>query len=130
MWYLDDVKLLIKNSDEKLLAAKTLFENGFYGDAVSRAYYAMFFAAKALLSKKDSHPMTHRGLISQFGLLFVKEGEFKKELFDLLTRAQEDREEADYGLFLELDKEEALIIIKGAELFLAECKSILPNLCD
>ena len=43
VWYLDDVKLLIKNSDEKLLAAKTLFENGFYGDAVSRAYYAMFF---------------------------------------------------------------------------------------
>ncbi|PAV05435.1 hypothetical protein ASJ80_09290 [Methanobacterium bryantii] len=42
---MDDVKLLVKNSDEKLLAAKTLFESGFYGDAVSRAYYAMFFAA-------------------------------------------------------------------------------------
>ena len=67
-------------------------------------------------------------MISQFGLLFVKEGEFKKELFDLLTRAQEDREEADYGSFLELDKEESLIIIKGAELFLEECKSILSNL--
>ena len=140
---MDEVKILIKNSDEKLLAAKTLFENGFYGayktsfcapkskilrDAVSRAYYAMFFAARALLSKKDSYPRTHRGLISQFGLLFVKEGEFKKELFDLLTRAQEDREEADYGLFLELDKEEALIIIKGAELFLKECRLILSNL--
>ncbi|MEL7672038.1 HEPN domain-containing protein [Methanobacterium sp.] len=122
------MKLLIKNSDEKLLAAKTLFENGFYGDAVSRAYYAMFFVTKALLSKKDSYPRTHRGLISQFGLLFVKKGEFKKELFDLLTRAQEDREEADYGLFLELDKEESLIIIKGAELFLEECKLILSNL--
>ncbi|WP_218833786.1 HEPN domain-containing protein [Methanobacterium bryantii] len=36
---------MVKNSDEKLLAAKTLFESGFYGDAVSRAYYAMFFAA-------------------------------------------------------------------------------------
>lgn len=128
MWYLDDVKILVKNSDEKLLAAKTLFENGFYGDAVSRAYYAMFFVTKALLSKKDSYPRTHRCLISQFGLLFVKKGEFKKELFDMLTRAQEDREEADYGLFLELDKEEALIIIKGAELFLKECRLILSNL--
>ena len=88
----------------------------------------MFFVSRALLSKKYSHPRTHRGLISQFGLLFVKEGEFEKELFALLTRAQEDREEADYDLFLELDKEESLIIIKGAELFLAECKSILPNL--
>lgn len=128
MWYLDDVKILMKNSNEKLEAAKILFKNGFYGDAVSRAYYAMFFAAKALLSEKDSYPRTHRGLISQFGLLFVKNGEFEKELFDLFTRAQEDREEADYGLFTELDKEEAKIVIEGAELFLEECKSILSDL--
>lgn len=112
-------------SYEKLKAAKTLFENGFYSDAISRAYYAMFFGSRALLSQKDIYPRTHRGLISQFGLEFVKKGNFKKELFDLLTRAQEDREEADYGLFQELDEEEARIIIDGAELFLEECKSIL-----
>ncbi|MGB9980124.1 HEPN domain-containing protein [Methanobacterium sp.] len=122
------MKILMKNAQEKLFAAKTLFENGFYGDAVSRAYYVMFFAARALLSKKDSYPQTHEDLISQFELLFVNAGEFKKELFDLFIRAHEDREEADYGLFLELDKEEALIIIKGAEQFLRECKLILSNL--
>jgi uncharacterized protein (UPF0332 family) len=87
-----------------------------------------FLTAKALLSKKDSYPRTHGDLISQFRLLFVKKGEFKKELFDLFTKAQEDREEADYGLFLELDKEEALIIIKCAEQFLRECKLILSNI--
>jgi uncharacterized protein (UPF0332 family) len=43
----------------------------------------------------------------------------------LFTRAQEDREEADYGLFQKLNEEEARIIIDGAELFLEECKSIL-----
>lgn len=92
---MDETEILMKNAYEKLEAAKTLFENGFYGDAVSRAYYAMFFASKALLAEKDIYPRTHRGLISQFGLELVKSGEFKKELFDLLTRAQEDREEAD-----------------------------------
>ena len=85
----------------------------------------MFFAAKALLSEKEIYPRTHRGLISQFGLELVKNGEFKKELFDVLTRAQEDREEADYGLFTELSKNEAEIVINGAELFLEECNSIL-----
>lgn len=122
---MDESEILIKNAYEKLEAAETLFENKFYGDAVSRAYYAMFFAAKALLSERDIYPRTHRGLISQFGLELVKNGEFKKELFDLLTRAQEDREEADYGLFTELSKNEAEIVINGAELFLEECKSIL-----
>ena len=124
---MDDKEILIKNAYEKLEAAKTLFENDFYGDAVSRAYYAMFFAAKALLSQKDIYPRTHRGLISQFGLEFVKNGEFKKDLFDLLTRAQEDREEADYGLFIEMDKNEAGSIIGGAEISLDDVKHNIIN---
>jgi uncharacterized protein (UPF0332 family) len=117
---LDEKRILIENAHEKLEAAKNLFENGFYNDSVSRSYYAMFFAAKALLFEKNIHPKTHRGLISQFGLEFVKKNEFKKELFDLLARAQEDREEADYGLFSNIDQNEAKIIIEGAESFLNE----------
>jgi uncharacterized protein (UPF0332 family) len=105
-----------------LEAAKTLFENGFYADAVSRAYYAMFFAARALLSERNIYPKTHRGLISQFALEFVKTSEFRKEIFYLFTRAQEDREEADYGLFTETDEKEAKIIITAAETLLEECK--------
>lgn len=122
---MDEKRILIENAHEKLEAAKNLFENGFYNDSVSRSYYAMFFAAKALLFEKNIHPKTHRGLISQFGLEFVKKNEFKKELFDLLARAQEDREEADYGLFSNIDQNEAKIIIEGAESFLTECESIL-----
>ncbi|MEW6011243.1 MAG: HEPN domain-containing protein [Euryarchaeota archaeon] len=119
---MDEKKILINNAHEKLEAAKNLFENGFYNDSVSRAYYAMFFSAKALLFKKNIHPKTHRGLISQFGLEFVNKNEFKKELFDLLARAQEDIEEADYGLFSSIDQNEAKIIIEGAESFLNECE--------
>ena len=82
---MDEKKILIENAHEKLEAAKNLFENEFYNDSVSIAYYAMFFAAKALLFEKNIHPKTHRGLISQFGLEFVKKNEFKKELFVLLA---------------------------------------------
>lgn len=122
---LDEKQILTENAYKKLEAAKTLSKNEFYGDAVSRAYYAMFFATNALLSQKDIYPRTHRGLISQFGLEFMKKGEFKKELFDLLTRAPEDQEEADYGLLSELGKKEAEVIIDGAEMFLKECKSLI-----
>ena len=81
----------------------------------------MFLAANALLSKKDIYPRTHRDLISQFGLEFVKDGTFNKELFDLFNRAQEDREEVDYGLLPGLNKKEAEIVINGAKKFLEEC---------
>lgn len=112
----------MERAHEKLEVAKSLFGTGFYSDAVSRAYYAMFYAARALLSAKNIYPKTHRGVISQFGLKFVKEGEFEKEIFDLFARAQEDREEADYGLLSETDDDEAKKIIEGAEKFLKECK--------
>ena len=54
--------------------------------------------------------------------LEVAKGLFEKELFDLFARAQEDREEADYGLLAEIEEEEAKKIIEGAEKFLKECR--------
>lgn len=50
---MDDKEILMKNAYEKLEAAKTLYENDFYGDAVSRAYYASqsTFIPKRHLSK-------------------------------------------------------------------------------
>jgi uncharacterized protein (UPF0332 family) len=118
---LDEKQILMERAHEKLKVATSLFVTGFYSDAVSRAYYAMFYAARALLSEKNIYPKTHRGVISQFGLKFVKEGEFEKEIFDLFARAQEDREEADYGLLSEIEEEEAKKIIEGADKFLKEC---------
>jgi uncharacterized protein (UPF0332 family) len=121
---LDEKQILMERAYTKLEVAKSLFKQGFYSDAVSRAYYAMFYAARALLSEKNIYPKTHRGLISQFGLQIVKGGKFKKEIFDLFARAQEDREEADYGLLSEIGEEEAKKIIEGAEEFLKECEKM------
>jgi uncharacterized protein (UPF0332 family) len=53
---------------------------------------------------------------------FVKNGTFEREIFDLFARAQEDREEADYGLLSGIEEEEARKIVEGAELFLNECE--------
>lgn len=119
---MDEKRILMERAYEKLEVAKSLLENGFYSDAVSRAYYAMFYAARALLSEQNIYPKTHHGVISQFGLKFVKEGKFEKEIFDLFARAQEDREEADYGLLAEIEEEEAKKILEGAEQFLKACR--------
>lgn len=83
----------------------------------------MFYAARALLAEKQVHPKTHRGVISQFGWAFVKSGTFRRELFELFARAQEDREEADYGLLVGLGEAEARKIVQAAELFVKECEA-------
>lgn len=112
----------MKRAYEKLEVAKNLLNDDYYSDAVSRAYYAMFFAARALLSEKNIFPKTHKGVISQFSLNFVKEGDFDKNIFKIFTRAQEVREEADYGLFPEINDTEAEKIIDKAENFVKECE--------
>ncbi len=58
----------LERAEEKLQAAGILFENNMLNDTISEAYYSMFHAANAVLSLKDVHPKTHKGLISEFGL--------------------------------------------------------------
>lgn len=130
MYFLNETEILISNAHEKFESASILFENEKYPDAVSRAYYSMFFAAKALLFENNIHPRTHRGLISQFSLEIVKNGEFPRELFNILTRAQEDREQADYGFKISIDKKEAKYILQGSQKFLNECELILKSKKD
>ena len=43
------IKGQIKKAEEKLSAAKSLREDGFQDDAISRAYYVMFHAGSAAL---------------------------------------------------------------------------------
>ena len=83
---MDEKQILMERAREKLEVARSLLEDGFYSDAVSRAYYAMFYAARALLAERERYPKTRRGVISQFGLEFVKGGTFEREIFGLFAR--------------------------------------------
>ena len=44
-----------------------------FSEVISEAYYAMFHAAKALLALRGIYPKTYAGVVSQFGLQFVKD---------------------------------------------------------
>ena len=52
----------------------------------------MYFAAKALLLKKDITVKTHKGLLSKFGLEFVNEGVVEEYYGRALRIAEELRE--------------------------------------
>ena len=125
---MDEIDLLIEKAESKLNSAKILFEKEIYDDAVSRAYYCMYYAAKALLSLKDKHPRTHRGVLSQFGLEFVKTGVIEEYYAKAITTAQERRERADYDIYYSPSKEEAESIIEDAERFLDRIKKAVDEL--
>lgn len=115
----------LKFAEERLSSAKLLLENGCLEDAISRAYYAMFHSAKALLIEKDSSPKTHAGTASELGQLYREE--LGKDMTRDFSRIQEKRERADYGELTEISDKETRKTIETASEFLSKSHEILQN---
>jgi len=123
-----EVEILLKDAHESLEAARVLLENGFYRDAISRAYYAMFYAASALLRAKGVVTKSHRGVIAKFGLEFVNTGIVEKYYAKALSLAETSRERADYDPTYRPSEEEAESIVEDAERFIERVEKALEEL--
>ncbi len=75
---------------DEIGAAKVLAQAGFAAQAVSRCYYAVFYAAEAALLRLGESRSKHAGVISAFGQLVVK-GEGVDERAGRLLRSLYDR---------------------------------------
>lgn len=122
------VEASLLRAEKALRSAKLLEENGEPEDAVSRAYYAMFHAARAILFSKDVKAKTHRGTISLFGEKIVKEGVLSREFADMLRKALDLRQKSDYELYAELNEELVKEVIKNAGKFVEKIKELLEPL--
>jgi uncharacterized protein (UPF0332 family) len=111
---------------ERIRAAQASLEAGFPSVAVSAAYYAALYAARAALSEEDRNAKTHRGIWTGFGESFVSAGRFDSELFVTARRIQELREAADYDA-REITKEQAAAIVVDAERFIAAVAVMLEG---
>lgn len=118
---------LLDRAKTKLKAARTLLDTGFPDDAVSRAYYAMLYAARALLVTIDLRPRTHRGVLRMVGLRFIQTGVLEAPLGEVLGAALEDREEADYGILSSITRDEAERVLADAHAFVARAEEVLEE---
>jgi uncharacterized protein (UPF0332 family) len=119
-----DPSAYLDEANEKLEASKSLMDNGFFDDSVSRSYYAIYNAAKAALVSKDLDAKTHSGLISLFSKEFVKTGEIKVEVGKAMSHVQEGREKADYEPLIDADREEAEEMLEKAEAFVSAVEDL------
>ena len=124
---MEEVEILIRKAESKLNTAKILFEDEIYEDAISRAYYSMFYATKALLRTRNIVTKTHKGLISKFGLEFVKNGKIGEEYASMISTVEERRERADYDAYYEPSRDEAEKIIEDAERFLERIQEAIKE---
>jgi len=74
-----------------------LFEHGQIRDAVSRLYYSVFYAMRALLLTRALQPRSHEGALNLFSLHFVRSALFEPGDAHTFSRLQKYRQEADYA---------------------------------
>ena len=118
----------LSSAKEKLKSAEILFQQGQYNDSVSRSYYAMFSAARALLAMLSLDSSKHSGIISLFNQHFIKTGKVDKELGRLLKEAKDVREGGDYDDFFVASRELAEKQLEEARLFVNKIEKVLLNL--
>jgi len=121
----DEQEELLKAAKSKLSVAEKLLEQENLADSVSRAYYGMFHAARALLLEKDSKPKTHQGVISELGKLF--RDQIDPELISEMSQIQSLREDADYEPYFTIQKERAEEVIEYASRFINQVETKLEG---
>ena len=103
--------------EEAIVDAQLMYDNGRYKNALNRAYYAIFYAIRAVNAIADFDSSKHSGVIAFFNQNYVKTGIFPKEASKIIKLASENRERADYLDFFVASKKDAEEQIERALLF-------------
>lgn len=122
---LGEPELWLERAREALEAARVLRDREFYNESVSRAYYAMFYAAKAAVASEGVRSKKHSSVISAFGHLFAKTGRIDARLHRALMAAHRQRQSVDYLLGVANTEEDATRLLVEAADFVAAIKALL-----
>ncbi len=116
---------LVVKGRRSLSASRRLFQEGDYDFAASRAYYAMFYLAEALLLSKGLSFGKHAAVIAAFGQHFVKTGLFGAEHHAALRTAFDQRNVGDYAYDAPFPEETARDLLERASAFVAAVENHL-----
>lgn len=117
---------LVTKARRSLAAARRLHEAGDFDFAVSRAYYAMFYLAEALLLRHNLSFSRHAGVIAALHREYVTSGELSREHHAALQRAFNDRNVAEYES-TGVTREAADATIRDATAFLDAAARLLGS---
>lgn len=114
------VRLRVRLAKEKIKVAEFLAKNGNYRDAISRAYYGIYYAAKAFLLYHGQDPYSHKGVSVLFHKFCATHKAPDASFAKMLSVLQEARLNADYKEKVRLTKADAQEAVAMAKTFLKE----------
>ena len=122
-----EVQANLERAVASIAAARLLLATGYPDFSASRAYYAAFYAASALLLTAGIETKTHNGILRAISLQFVKTGRLDKRFGQDINWLAELRNLGDYGELRHVPTEEAEKAITAAA-FLTQVQAIASPL--
>jgi len=123
----DNIHDYLRLSHDELGTADLLLGEGKFRACLSRCYYAMFYAASALLLARDIVRSKHSGVESALHQFFVKPGLLGPDYGMMYSDAREDRELSDYELLFTPAEEMARVRAAEARQFVARIEDLLQR---
>jgi uncharacterized protein (UPF0332 family) len=120
---MEEVRELIesykKRAQEELEAANLLLGSQLYAGAISRAYYACFYAMNYLLIYDGIETKTHKQLAVEFRKNYIKTGKLDRKYSRILDQLFNTRILSDYDATIELEQDKVVSLIKASEEFVS-----------
>ena len=124
---MNQAQMFIEKAGRYLRSAEVLIQDADYDSAISRVYYAMFYAAQAALLKKGMTFSSHKAVISAFGRYFVKTGIFPKEMGRDLNIIFDQRQFGDYEPMFSISQDDARSATEIARRFVDQISAWLET---
>jgi len=116
--YFDEITANLERAEQSIKAALQLVSGEYYDFAASRAYYAAFYAATAVLLNEGVELRRHSAVISSIHRNFVKNGKLSKKQGKTLNWLFELRSIDDYGGTVHVSRQQVEQAIKQRKSFL------------
>ena len=121
----EEINKLIQKAEHTLKAAEELLKSAYPSDAASKAYYAIFYAARALLLSENVDVTKHSAVESAFGFNFAKTGKLDPRYHRMLMEARKIREIADYDIDEDIKEQTSSERLADAKAFVSAAKKLL-----
>lgn len=109
--------VLYKKAQKFLQSAAVLFELEDFDSCASRSYFAMFFAAQAVLLQEGLSVGSRQGIRSAFVEAFVESGRLPERAGQAFMQAADLQEVADYAQHFAVDEATAERVLQESEAF-------------
>jgi uncharacterized protein (UPF0332 family) len=76
----DDVRRYLRKAEHALEVAEDLLKDGHVPDAASKTYYAMYYAAQALLNADGIDVVKHSAVEGRLWVPFCQDGENRSQI--------------------------------------------------